>query len=202
MGYVNSKHCLSRRELLKCTCGFAGAAALASVGGSLNAFAAGGAMPKPLDKGAPKVGDMFVFSDGPHKDNVVSVEDLVVDGPPVTAQAKDPASGTVRESEHSTVLLLRLPVEKVPEDLKEDAAQGVLAYSAVCTHLGCMLTDWVEDKKLFRCPCHEAAFDPMQGGKWISGAQTRGIPILPLKVVDGKLVAADVFSGAVGPKKG
>jgi len=199
---MDSKHCMSRRELLKSTCGLAGAAALVSVGGSLSAFAAGGAMPKPLDKGAPKVGDMFVFGDGPHKGNIVAVEDLVIDGPPVTAQAKDTASGTVRESDHSTVLLLRLAPDKVPADLKEDAGQGVLAYSAVCTHLGCMVTDWVEDKKWFRCPCHEATFDPMQAGMWTGGPHTKALPILPLKVEDGKLVVADVFSGPVGPKKG
>jgi len=200
---MESNFCITRRELLKSTCGFAGAAALVSIGGSLSAFAVGGAMPKPLDKGAPKVGDMFVFVDGPRKDNIVSLEDLVIDGPPVTAQAKDTASGTVRESDHSTVLLLRLPPEKVPEESKEDAVQGVLAYSAVCTHLGCMLTDWVEDKKLFRCPCHEAMFDPMQAGKSTGeGPVSRRLPILPLKIEDGKLVVADVFSAAVGPKKG
>jgi rieske iron-sulfur protein len=146
---------------------------------------------------------MFVFGDGPRKDKIVAVEDLVIDGPPVAAQAKDAASETARESDHSTVLLLRLLPEKVPEELKEDAAQGVLAFSAVCTHLGCMLTDWVAEKKLFRCPCHEAMFDPMQAGKSTGeGPVAKALPILPLKVVEGKLVAADVFSGAVGPKKG
>ena len=200
---MDSKHCISRRDLLKCTCGFAGAAALASVGGSMTAFAAGGAMPKPFDKGAPKVGDVLVFGDGPRKDKVVSVEDLAIDGPPVTAQAKDPASETARESDHSTVLLLRLALEKVPEDSKEYAAQGVLAFSAVCTHLGCMLSNWVAEKKLFQCPCHEATFDPMTGGKWAGdGPRTKALPILPLKAEEGKLVVADVFSSAVGPKKG
>jgi len=72
---MDSKHCISRRELLKSTGKFAGTAALLSVGGSLSAFAAGGAMPKPVDKDAPKVGDTFVFEDGPHQGNTVTVDD-------------------------------------------------------------------------------------------------------------------------------
>jgi rieske iron-sulfur protein len=200
---MESNFCKSRRDLLKSACGLVGATALVSIGGSLSAFAGPGAMPRPKDNGVPLVGDTFVFGDGQSKGNVVFLEDLVIGGPPVVAQAKDAASGTVRESDHSTVLLLRLPPEKVPPELKEDAAQGVLAYSAVCTHLGCLLTDWVENKKLFRCPCHEAMFDPMQAGKSTGeGPASRMLPILPLKVEDGKLIVADVFTGPVGPKRG
>lgn len=211
---MDSNFCISRRKLLKSTCGFVGAAALASIGVSRSAFAVGGAtqeeqpefkvhagMPKPIDKGAPQVGDVFVFGGGPHKDDVVSMEALVIDAPPVSVQAKDPASGTVRESDHSTILLYRVLAEKVPPEMKDYAPQGVLAYSAVCTHLGCLVSDWVEDTKLLVCPCHEAKFDPMQEGKVISGPAPRPLPILPLKVENGKLIVADVFTGTVGPKK-
>ena len=211
---MDSNNCISRRKLLKSTCGFVGAAALVSIGVSRSAFAVGGAtqqenpeykvhagMPKPIDKGAPQVGDMFVFGDGPRKGDVVSIEALVIDTPPVTVQAKDPASGTVRDSDHSTVLLFRVLPEKVPPDMKDYAPQGVLAYSAVCTHLGCIVSDWAKEEKLFVCPCHEAKFDPMQEGKVISGPGPRPLPILPLKIEDGKLVVADVFTGPVGPKK-
>ncbi len=191
---MEANFCASRRALLKSTCGLI----------AVSAFGAGGEMPKKKDPGAPLVGDTFVFGDGPNKGNVVFLKDLVVGAHPVVAQAQDPVSGTPRESEHSTVLLMRMPPEKVPEEVKEDAAQGVLAYSAVCTHLGCTLTDWVEEKKLIQCPCHGATFDPMQAGKWAGdGPKSRTLPILPLKVAeDGKLVVADVFTGPVGPKKG
>jgi rieske iron-sulfur protein len=199
---MDSNHCISRRKLLRSTCGFVGAAALVSIGGSLSAFAEAGPMPAPEDTGLPVVGDTFIFGDGQNKGKVVVVEDLVIGGPPAVAQAKDAASGTVRESDHSTVLLLRLPPESVPPELKESAAQGVLAYSAMCTHLGCIVSDWAKDEKLFVCPCHEAKFDPMQEGKVISGPASRALPVLPLKVDDGKLVVADVFTGPVGPKKG
>jgi len=40
------------------------------------------------------------------------------------------------------------------------------AFSAVCTHLGCLVT-WSSDKKQFLCPCHAAIFDA--GGRVVSG---------------------------------
>ncbi len=197
-----SKFCQTRRDLLKTTGTLVGAAALVSIGGGLNAFAAGGAMPQPQASGVPKVGDTFVFTSGPNKGNVVSLADVVVGAAPITVQAKDTAAGEVRDSEHSTVLLWRVAPENVPAELKDSTVEGVFAYSGVCTHLGCMLTDWNADKKVFVCPCHEAFFDPMQGGKNTGGAVARTLPSLPVKAVDGKLVVADKFVGYVGVKRG
>src|ERR1039458_9374181 len=48
-------------------------------------------------------------------------------------------------------------------------AEGVLAYSVVYPQLGCILTDWVEDKTVLLDPCQESTFDPLQGGKNTSG---------------------------------
>lgn len=138
----------------------------------------------------------------PEEGNAVAVTDIVVDAAAVTVQAWDTASGTVREGDNSTILLWRVAPEKLSVELKEDAAEEVLAYSAVCTHLGCMLSDWDAGKKQFLCPCHDALFDPMDGGKNTGGAVSRTLPILPIKVVDGKLVVADVFVGYVGVKRG
>ena len=42
-------------------------------------------------------------------------------------------------------------VKKVNED-------KIIAISAGCTHLGCIVT-WDEDQKIFKCPCHDGRFD-------------------------------------------
>jgi hypothetical protein len=42
----------------------------------------------------------------------------------------------------------------------------------------------------------------MQGGKNTGGATSRTLPILPIKVTDGKIVVADKFLGYVGVKRG
>ncbi len=128
-------------------------------------------------------------------------EDIVLNATPVMVQAKDPA-GEVRDSDNSSILLWRIAPDQIPADEEEDAAEGVLAYSAVCAHLGCMLSDWDKEKKQFLCPCHDALFDPLKGGVNTGAAASRTLPILPIKVDGGKLVVADVFVGYVGVKRG
>jgi rieske iron-sulfur protein len=200
MGSVDSKHCITRRKLLKSTCSFMGAAALVSVGGGLKAFAAGGAMPRKKEEGLPQVGDVLVFTDANRKGQEVSPQDVIMDAAPILVQPKDPATGTVRDSENSQILLFRTSADKLSSLLKEDAAEGVLAYSALCTHLGCVLNSWDKEKQLLVCPCHEASFDVLQKGKVVSGPAPRSLPILPLKFENNKLMVADDFSGWVGAK--
>ncbi len=36
--------------------------------------------------------------------------------------------------------------------------EGLYALVSICTHLACT-PNWVEDEKLFRCPCHGSVFD-------------------------------------------
>jgi rieske iron-sulfur protein len=190
-----------RRDLLNSTCTLAGAAAVMSVGGSLKAFAAGSG-PQTQAHGIPSVGDTFVFTEEPQKGEVVSVTDVVVDAPPLTVQAKDTSAGTLRDSDNSTVLLYRVAPEKIPAEMKDDTVEGIMAYSAVCTHLGCMLSNWDAPSKQFLCPCHDALFDPLKEGANTGGAISRTLPHFPLKADDGKLVVAGKPSGYVGVKIG
>jgi rieske iron-sulfur protein len=200
----NEKTGISRRKLLKCGCGLVGAAALVTMGGSLKAAAmmGPGAMPRPKETGLPHEGDLLTFGDGARKGTPISLQDIPVGGPPVLAQATDGPTGAARDDEHSSVLLVRVAPEAVPADLQDGAAQGVLAYSALCTHLGCVLNEWDAEKKLFQCPCHEALFDPMQAGKVIGGPGPRPLPVLPVKISENRLVVAGDFSGWVGAKRG
>ncbi|MFI1099704.1 Rieske (2Fe-2S) protein [Streptomyces melanogenes] len=60
------------------------------------------------------------------------------------------------------------------------------AFSAQCTHAGCVL-DKVEDGH-GNCPCHGSRFDVMTG-KPVHGPATVPLPSVPVQVKDGKLVA-------------
>lgn len=190
-------HCISRRELLKGAGSCVGAAAIFSIVGSATVAHAKDA---PI---LPQAGDVFVFFTGPKKGDVVSLSDLVVDAPPAIARVKDPATGEVRDRKgfSGTVLLLRVKPETVPPELQESSAQGVLAYSAWCTHLGCLVELWDADKKMFQCPCHKSAYDPLQAAKVILGPAPRSLPLLPLKVEENILVVAAEFSARVGPQR-
>jgi Rieske Fe-S protein len=96
------------------------------------------------------------------------------------------------------VLLLRLDPEGFDSDTKEHAADGVVAYSAICVHTGCDVTNWHPDRHLLECPCHYSTYDPKEGAKVVSGPAPRRLPALPLRIVDGRLVVAKPFTGRAG----
>ncbi|MGP3751731.1 Ferredoxin subunit of nitrite reductase or a ring-hydroxylating dioxygenase [Streptomyces sp. LamerLS-316] len=66
------------------------------------------------------------------------------------------------------------------------AAGQYKAFSAQCTHAGCLL-DKVEDNE-GNCPCHGSRFD-VTTGKAVQGPATVPLPSVPVKVEGGKLVA-------------
>ena len=63
-------------------------------------------------------------------------------------------------------------------------SSGFVAYSAVCTHLGC-LVKWDGARKEFLCPCHAAVFD--SSGRVVSGPAPGPLPSYKVKEVGGKV---------------
>lgn len=59
------------------------------------------------------------------------------------------------------------------------------AFSAVCTHLGCVV-QWQKEKEQFLCPCHAGMFDAE--GKVIAGPPPRPLDKLPVAAREGKIV--------------
>ena len=60
----------------------------------------------------------------------------------------------------------------------------VKAYSAICTHLGCIV-DWDTAKREIICPCHAGVFD--LEGRPVSGPPPRPLPVYQVKITDGKI---------------
>lgn len=56
----------------------------------------------------------------------------------------------------------------------------IVAYSQLCSHLGCPVTYYKEQKKLI-CPCHFSQFDPEKSGRIICGQATRNLPRILLR---------------------
>jgi Rieske Fe-S protein len=148
----------------------------------------------------PAAGDVLTFADGDRKGEPVKVADIVAGEHPKFAYPRDPASQTVRDGSRINLLLL---VRVRPEDLSEKtrarAADGVVAYSAVCTHYGCQITVTHENGRAVVCNCHGSTFDTGNNGEIVVGPATRRLASLPLKAVDGALVVAAPFSGQLGP---
>jgi ubiquinol-cytochrome c reductase iron-sulfur subunit len=115
----------------------------------------------------------------------------------------------LNESEHrleekakAAVLLMRLR----PEDLKESADRaswsynGIVAYSKICTHVGCPVALYEQLTHHLLCPCHQSQFDVANHCEVIFGPAKRALPQLPISIdSEGYLVAQSDFLEPVGP---
>jgi len=80
-----------------------------------------------------------------------------------------------------------------------DGPEGLVAYSAICTHLGCAVYAALAEDGNISCPCHGSKFNPAEDASVVHGPANRPLPSLPVQVgADGAVVAAGDFSGPVG----
>ncbi|WP_125612149.1 ubiquinol-cytochrome c reductase iron-sulfur subunit [Specibacter cremeus] len=110
--------------------------------------------------------------------------------------------GKLNEKAKSVVLLMRLnPDELHPSQGREDwAYNGIVAYSKICTHVGCPVALYEQQTHHLLCPCHQSTFDLTQECKVIFGPANRPLPQLPITVDnEGYLVAQSDFHEPVGP---
>jgi rieske iron-sulfur protein len=140
-----------------------------------------------------------VFAAGERKGQVIAPGDVLGGTPPLLVYPVDPGSRIVRDgSRLNQILLVRLAPEELDEETRTRSAEGVVAYSGVCTHAGCDVTLWQAETRRFRCPCHESEFDPRDAGRVVGGPAPRRLPRLPVKVVDGVIVAGGGFLSRPG----
>lgn len=100
------------------------------------------------------------------------------------------------------VLLIRIRPEEFelsPERLSW-TYQGIIAFSKICTHMGCAVALYEQQTKHLLCPCHQSTFDVPRAAKVIFGPAARPLPQLAITVdANGYLVAQKPFSEPVGP---
>jgi Rieske Fe-S protein len=114
----------------------------------------------------------------------------------------DPATKTIRNgSSLNQVILVKLDPASLDDDTRARSAEGVVAYSAVCKHAQCPVNGWIAEKQVLHCFCHDSQYDPRHGAKVVFGPAPRSLPALPVKIVDGVLMAAGTFLGKVGQKQ-
>jgi ubiquinol-cytochrome c reductase iron-sulfur subunit len=100
------------------------------------------------------------------------------------------------------VLLIRLR----PEEFNLDAErlswthEGIIAFSKICSHMGCAVALYEQQTKHLLCPCHQSTFDVTRAAKVIFGPSARPLPQLAITVdSEGYLVAQNPFNEPVGP---
>ena len=78
--------------------------------------------------------------------------------------------------------------------------ENFVAYSKICTHLGCPASLYEQQTNRLLCPCHQSQFLITDNAKPIFGPATRRLPMLPIIVNDeGFFVARSDFGIPVGP---
>ncbi len=112
------------------------------------------------------------------------------------------SDGYLEEKAKAVVLLMRLRPEQLTEaeDRKDWSYDGIVAYSKVCTHVGCPVALYEQQTHHLLCPCHQSQFDVTDHAKVIFGPAARPLPQLPITVDDeGYLIAQSDFHEPVGP---
>ncbi|WP_426363484.1 Rieske 2Fe-2S domain-containing protein [Streptomyces sp. E-08] len=92
-----------------------------------------------------------------------------------------------------------------PEDIKDKrelewSHQGIVAFSKICTHVGCPISLYEQQTHHVLCPCHQSTFDLSDGARVIFGPAGHALPQLRIGVNDkGFLEALGDFDEPVGP---
>jgi ubiquinol-cytochrome c reductase iron-sulfur subunit len=126
----------------------------------------------------------------------VRVESLPVDGV-VTVWPE----GHTRDGDAPTLLIRTRPTQRFrPRRGRESwTIDGVVAYSKLCTHVGCPVGLYQAEAGLLLCPCHQSTFDVLDGARPVFGPAARALPQLPLgRNEHGELIALGDFSSPVG----
>ena len=120
-------------------------------------------------------------------------------GVPVALVDVNPAA---LEKAKAAVLLMRLqPSELQVSPGREDwNYNGIVAYSKICTHVGCPVALYEQETHHLLCPCHQSQFDITREATVIFGPAKRPLPQLPITVdSEGYLIARSDFLEPVGP---
>lgn len=97
-------------------------------------------------------------------------------GPVAVGKVEDfaPGSGAVVSVNDKAVIVVN------------SKAGGLKAFSAICTHLGCVVS-WDQHKNVIHCPCHEGIFNPATGAV-VSGPPPRPLSGYELAIKDGQIL--------------
>lgn len=149
----------------------------------------------------PQPGDRLVEAASdpgttPLKPDDIGLQDLLL------AWAFDPQKKVPRDgSRLNMVLLMRFDPATLGDAERQRAPGGVVAYSAICTHQQCWVTDWLKSAQVLQCPCHQSQYDLRHGAKVVGGPAPRPLPALPLTLGNGALRVAASFTDRVGGEK-
>jgi ubiquinol-cytochrome c reductase iron-sulfur subunit len=189
---------LGRRSLIKKSLGAAlGLSALSPI---LLLRDLGPLPEKELEKTTWKSGTYLVTDPGNRR---IKASDLEVGAvAQVLPEIADPEHRKLSDIAKDAVLLIRLRPQEfnLEADKLAMTHDGIIAFSKICSHMGCAVALYEQQTKHLLCPCHQSTFDVTRAAKVIFGPSARPLPQLDITIDnDGYLVARNPFSEPVGP---
>lgn len=188
---------LSRRDLVKWMVGVSTAGAAGAM-----LVAAGSLRPAEREskgQGPVAAGDRLVFALGANKGQVIRRDSL-----PLHEAVYAFPEGKEANQDNLIILCRLDPAMLQPPTNLEWTAEGFVAYSAICTHLGCTVYFSHEAMEQaphphLHSPCHGGIFNPEQGALVLAGPPPRPLPQLPIKINEkGEIIAAGWFEEPPG----
>ncbi len=146
----------------------------------------------------PAPGDLLV-REGDTDLIPLTPDDVPFDGRGMMAWPMSPTAYALRNGAPlNRIVLARLNPTVLSAATRARAVDGIVAYSAICTHSGCEVDESLGDSQTFFCSCHGSIFDPRDSGLVIGGPAPRALPALPLRLVTGRLVVGAAFTTEPG----
>ncbi|MEU7084504.1 cytochrome bc1 complex Rieske iron-sulfur subunit [Streptomyces achromogenes] len=101
----------------------------------------------------------------------------------------------------AALMIVRLQPDDIKDKRELDwSHQGIVAYSKICTHVGCPISLYEQQTHHVLCPCHQSTFDLTDGARVIFGPAGHALPQLRIGVdSEGYLQALGDFEEPVGP---
>ena len=155
---------------------------------------------KELEKTTWKSGTYLVTDPGNRR---IKDSDLEVGAvAQVLPEIADPEHRKLNDIAKDAVLLIRLRPQEfnLEADKLAMTHDGIIAFSKICSHMGCAVALYEQQTKHLLCPCHQSTFDVTRAAKVIFGPSARPLPQLDITIDNkGYLVARQPFSEPVGP---
>ncbi|MGA2824606.1 MAG: Rieske 2Fe-2S domain-containing protein [Streptosporangiaceae bacterium] len=131
---------------------------------------------------------------------------------PITAADFDSAGGMItvvpegyQDNDEQLAKATAIIIKMEPGQLQAPTnlnwtVDNIVAYSKICTHVGCPAALYEQTTQHILCPCHQSTFDASRGATVLFGPAPRPLPQLPITTnAQGYLVAQSDFHEPVGP---
>ncbi|MCP2015516.1 rieske iron-sulfur protein [Deinococcus sp. HSC-46F16] len=149
------------------------------------------------DKMPPLEGDILVHAEESKEGRPIAISDLSTQLVRAWPMGKDEnGADVIRKGDPNNILALyRFPQGQLiaPTNLEATVDGQVVAYSDICTHAGCSVSDSDINAGQMRCPCHSGEYDPKRGCIVVGGPPPKPLAQLPIRQDGERLVVTGFF---------